>query len=650
LIAIIAVLSEVFVFNFSSWYCKGVKPILLASSVTTDEEGSYISETIVVDADVRNINVKATVDYHELAYVSAILTDEGDKYEYATPEYTMCKGVDRSGFSNIYPFGKVHTIQVKVRVDEGCKATIESITANAQIPVDIKLLRLLIVFVILELAYLIFTQSRIHEIYFDVNKPWQWCLTGVVMLGMMMLMLSLAKSDKLLMDSPWPHHKQYQELAHSLANGSVELTEQYVDPAILEVDNPYDTITLWAENIQYSMDYAFYNGKYYSYFGIVPELLFYYPYLMLKGTDMSNYQVMMILSILLVFAVFWLITGLVRKYTRSLPYVFYMLLCITVAGSANFIYLVSRPDIYNVPILSAVVFTLMGMACLLQADLAKKKWLKRLCLCAGAFSLAMVAGCRPQLLIFSGVAVIWLLFENGWKDRKIFSKKCLVESLLFCLPYLLLAIVVCKYNYDRFGSIFDFGATYTLTTNDMNHRGFNMNRLIRSIYCYLFQPATINTDFPYLNSSTVTGDYMGRFLSEYTYGGIFAANALLLSVWIAVVSGFKKVDKKAKILVVYLLTAGIIIAAFDANCAGVLYRYSCDFAPALIIAAAVMWMIFLDKSQNVIRYGLVVRLAYIAMLLSMAYALLTFVAAGGSINLAADNKELYYVIADYFKF
>lgn len=652
LIVIVAlvVLLEIFAFNFSTWYSKGVTPVMVASDVSTDDNWLYYTDTYTIDAEVRNVNVKAFAEPYDLAYVSVIMTDDGDKYEYVTPEYSVYNGVERSGFNNVYPFGKVHTIQVKVRAEEGCGVNISSIVINDSIPLNIKPLRMLLMFALLMFGYLVFTNSKLHEVYFDEKRLWQWCVTAVMILVLMYVGVSLAKSDKLLMISPWPHHRQYQELAHSLKAGTVELTNQYVDPALLEVDNPYDTIALSAENIQYSMDYAFYNGKYYAYFGIVPEVLFYYPYLLIKGEDLQNYQVMMLLSIMLVVAIFWLVSGLIRKYAKSVPYFFYLLLCVATTLSANFVYLMGRPDIYNVPILAATVFTLLGLAGLIEAIVNGKTWVKRCSLGVGALSLALVAGCRPQLLILSGIALLWLFCEDGWKKRKLFTKSSIVETVIFVAPYLIVAILVCWYNFARFGNVFDFGATYSLTSNDMNSRGFNMNRLLRSLYCYMLQPAVINTDFPFLQASFSGGNYMGKFLYEYTYGGILVANAFLVSIWIGLVSGFKKIKKDAKCLIIYLIVSAIIIGAFDANSAGVLYRYTCDFAPAMIVAALVLWIVFLDKSQNAINYHIAAKAVYACAILALGYALLTFVASGGSICLENDNRQVFYEIADYFRF
>lgn len=656
-IALLAVLIEIFVFNISSFRTGGLQPLEIAADGITDENGDYYSEIYEVNGPV--VNVYADVDAvdYDLAKVSVILTDEGDKYVYTTPEFIVCNGVMSTRYSNIYSCGQVSTVVVRVQAYEGTKVNINSITVNAHRPVDVKPLRLVILFAVMLLLYLSFTQSFIHEIYSDEKSLWQWIVSGIVITLLIVMGVRMAKSDLILQTAnPWPHHRQYQELAHSLAEGTVVLTEKYVDPAILEVENPYDTIALGVEGIAYNMDYAFYNGNYYVYFGIIPEMLFYYPYYRLTGNDLGNVQVMYLLFAVFVAGAFVLAHGLAFKYAKSMPYFYRLLATAGLVLVANYIYLCARPDIYNIPIMGAVAFTMLGLGCFrcaLNLGTGEKKiWtvIRLVLIFIGALSMAAVAGCRPQLLLLSGIAVIWFLFEDGWKERRLLTKKTITDTIVFALPYVGIAILVCWYNYARFGNILDFGATYSLTTNDMNHRGFNLERLFRGLYSFLLQPASYTTDFPFLVATNLNCSYMGRYMIEYTLGGMLVSNGFMFSILLLLISGHKKLEGGLKALIYYLIGAGLIIAAFDVNGAGVLYRYTCDCALPLSIAALIVWMIVLDKGHNIIRYDAATRLFAICIILGLAYSLCTFVATGNSINLADDNPVLYYSIASYFKF
>lgn len=655
-IVFVSVMLEIFVFNISSFRTYGLNEQVIALDCVTDENGEFYSEVYEVNGPVANIYADIEAVNYDTAKVSVILTDEGDKYVYTTPEFVVCNGIMSTRYSNVYPFGDVTTIVVRVQAYEGTSVNINSISINAHKPIDVKPIRLMITFLAITLLYLSFTKSFIHEIYSDEKKLWQWCLTGTVIVILLFTGANLAKSDLILQNAnPWPHHKQYQELAHSLANGTVVITDKYNDQALQEFPNPYDTIALGVEGIAFNMDYAYYEGNYYVYFGIIPELLFYYPYYRLTGNDLGNCQVMIILFSIFVIGAFVLAHGLAMKYARSVPY-FYRLLATTgLVMFANYVYLCARPDIYDIPVMGAIAFSMLGLGCFrCGLNIVKNdKWLiivRRLLVFAGSLSMAAVAGCRPQLLLLSGIAVIWFIFEDGWKNRKLLSSKTVVDTIIFMIPYFGIAMLVCWYNYARFGNILDFGATYSLTTNDMNHRGFNLERLFRGIYSFLLQPANTTTEFPFLKATDLSCSYMGKYMVEYTFGGLLVSNGFLLSVIVIIIAGFKHMSKSLRVLMDYLIAAGLIIAAFDVNGAGVLYRYTCDCALPLSIAAFLGWLVLLDKEHTVIRYDIAAKLFAIALLLGFFYSLCTFAATGNSINLADDNPMLYYSIASYFKF
>ena len=78
--------------------------------------------------------------------------------------------------------------------------------------------------------------------------------------------------------------------------------------------------------------------------------------------------------------------------------------------------------------------------------------------------MAMVAACRPQLVLLSlcAIALFWDTICQLKKQRE--ARKALAAALL---PYGIVAVALMLYNAARFGSPLDFGANYNLTTNDM---------------------------------------------------------------------------------------------------------------------------------------------------------------------------------------
>lgn len=74
---------------------------------------------------------------------------------------------------------------------------------------------------------------------------------------------------------------QYARLGDALIHGSLSL-DLPVPDALAELDNPYDFESRYAASDggvnPVFWDHAFYQGKYYCYFGVVPALLLYVPY------------------------------------------------------------------------------------------------------------------------------------------------------------------------------------------------------------------------------------------------------------------------------------------------------------------------------------------------------------------------------------
>lgn len=669
LIAMVAAIAiEFTVMNFSAYRSMGLKSVTILKGADTDASGFYMSELINVDSTVKNVSID--IDTEIVPYATAVvyITDEGDKYEYPLPELRVAGGMPYTGMVNIYPYGKVNTIRVSVSVPEGASAHINNISCNASWPFRIRILRIAVLALIIAVFGFAWSDIQGRSLFCNEEddqkiKDRQITLQRIAVLAVILLLIGLGiiltKSNERLVNSPWPHHRQYQELAHSLRQGQVALTDKEVDPALLEVDNPYDTIALQAEGIFFHMDYAYYNGQYFAYFGIIPELLFYLPFYILTGRDMSNIAAMTILWIVFVPSIFLLTGQLLKRLSDRIGirigFFSYLLLSIGICLFSNHIHMVSRADIYNIPVMTATVLINLGIGLWLLAANTTAAPIRYASLAAGSLSMAMVAGARPQMLLYS-IAVIPLFYEelkvmtqsgdNGTVPQ---TKGRLGFILCVIIPYMIIAAVVAWYNYVRFGNILDFGATYSLTTNDMNHRGFNLDRVARGLFSFFLQPVNLTHDFPYLVSSAVKSNYMGRNPSEYVYGGIFVTNVMTLILAVpAIVKEYRnRIPGFVKFTAILMTLSSVIIAAFDANGAGILYRYTSDVVPGIIIASLLLWFIALDE-----RYAdalTVRRVMTLAVLLGIGYSFLVFMGTSGSPTIKDDSVRVYEMIRSYFR-
>lgn len=656
---------EIFVFNFSTWKTLGCDPVMLAQEVRTDDEGAFSTGFIEINDEVKNVNVELSVERYDRAEVLVELTDEGDYYAYALPAYTVVPGVKGCGYRNIYPFGKVSAIRVTVTVPEGIGADIASVTVNHRRPFSFKLFRVLLLSAVAALGYLFFTDASCVRTVCSRSSLKQFVITVAVMAALVLFAGRLVTSNPVCVSSPWPHHRQYQELARAIECGTVVIDDKPAE-ALLQKENPYDTSALIAEGIPYRMDYALYNGKYYAYFGIVPELLFFLPYYLATGRDLPNYLAVFALYMGLTAGVFGTFWEMAHRFAQKLPFACYLLLSVSVSLLPNYVFMLGRPDIYNIPIMAGNACVFLGTFCWLKGmSVERRKWLWY---GLGALCIACIAGCRPQLLLYGVVLFAAFLLPGIWENKKRW-KSCIRVIIAFFLPILLVGLVVFGYNLARFGSGFDFGATYSLTSNDMNHRGFNFSRLARGLYSFLFQPPVLSAEFPFLESCELEGGYMGKNIVEFCYGGIFATFPLLFSLFYPLfggrlglwqggkgeetqedAQGERKRGKCILVLLAGLCIASFVIAAFDINSAGVLQRYMGDMVFGFVASAALVWMLLLDKSQGERLRRWLLRGVYCCVICGAAFSFLVIMASGDTVCLENGNPALFYRVASYFWF
>ena len=133
------------------------------------------------------------------------------------------------------------------------------------------------------------------------------------------------------------------------------------------------------------------------------------------------------------------------------------------------------------------------------------------------------------------------------------------------MPYVLIAAGLMAYNALRFGSPFDFGASYSMTSNDMTHRGTNLERILYGIWYFLFEPMQLEGKFPYLQSASIATDYLGKLVTESWFGGIFACSMLTWGIFL--LGRLKKNGVLSKELTWFCcvsLAAALVIGCVDA--------------------------------------------------------------------------------------
>lgn len=391
-------------------------------------------------------------------------------------------------------------------------------------------------------------------------------------------------------------YQQYGALAHSLLNGRLDL-EQDPPAEMAELNNPYDPTERDAANIVGGLwDHAYYNGRYYVYFGIVPCLLFQLPFEALTGIQNLAYApCMVILGLVLLVSWFGIVNQVVRRWFTGASSAAYVLGVAALVLGSQLYNLLFRPYIYEYAILCGAALLLLGLWLWLSAAATPVEHRGALIakLAIGSLCVAAVAGCRPQMELFAVLAVP-IFWQRYIGQRRLRSRAGCGEAVAFLLPVVLVAAGLMWYNAARFGSPFDFGANYNITGNDMTKRGFNVVRIGPAVFTSLFDLPRLKSVFPYLEEVDVQTNAVIRTISEKFMGGMLGATPYTWALALPLLPAARRSLHRRRAvsgLVYASLTGAVIITVVDCEMAGVLYRYLMDYSPVLLLGALLCWLL-----------------------------------------------------------
>jgi len=585
---LIAVLAEVYIGNFRHWESYffpevSYREIALGEGITylggntyavdpSQDAGIYILD---INDKVDNLLVDLDFEYNyvDKANLSVEVCDEGHSllsqafYRPYYPDAPQTKCY-RTHF-----YGNASLVRINLAYLNCEQVNINEIGVNTKAPFHFSLVRFLLILGAMGFGLALYKVPQ--WISFDFTrmekKKRYFFLGAAILFVQLAIWYAIASHNCYFTDYNY-RTNQYPRLTEALANGRFYIDEP-VSEALKNLSNPYDRYLRDSVESDYLWDYAYFEGKYYVYFGIVPALLFYLPYYLIFGTHIMNYQVAILCLGLMLAGFYLLLWKLMNRQQSKIPVpLFYglALLMVNVIGAG----VAYSPDHYTVPILTAMALIVWGAFSIWKAYEASGKS-KYVFYFLGALCWALTAGCRPQFLIFS--FFLLPIYYAEWKKNKNSLGKFILITLFLAIPYCMAAAGQMYYNYARFGSVFDFGANYNLTTNDMTHRVWTLDSIFDGLFYYLFCTISLHSSFPYLRP--VMNEYAtnGVIIFENTFGGILALCPLFALLALPLCKKDFYTDKLHGKIHVASLLMGLLVLIADTEMAGLLYRYQLDF-------------------------------------------------------------------------
>ena len=651
LLAII-VLLELTVFNYKFYTNVLNEPLVVAPKLNgaierIDEttlsfgSGNKSLELLNLNTKVKNIYIDMEIKddankaHNDVIKVKIEATDAGNAKYFSLPDRYIVKGNIASKQIPINLNGDTSKIKINILDCDNKTVTLNTMAINGKVAFSFNVIRIIALWLIVALIYIINPKNGFYKYVFNPKSKKQNTLSAIIIVinVAVILFLGIANPNTTINESS--HHNQYNELAESIMSGHFYLDETPA-PALVAMENPYDRRlrdeVVKGAGQKYKWDTAYYQGKYYVYFGVVPELLFFLP-ANLMGFDLINKIPVIIMLMLAVIFGYLLIRELTIRYAPKTKFLVYLMLSAIFVNSIGIYLGIRIPDLYMLPLSHALAFSIMAFYFYIKALPEKEgDMLKTYYILGGSITMALVAGCRPQVII-SGAVLIPLYWKYIFKDRLLFSKKSINTTILFVIPYVVVAGFLMFYNFARFGNVFDFGANYNLTTMDMVSEKFNISKIPLGIFTYFFQPPSVSATFPFIRNVAVDTNLTGNYVREFMFGGIIPCNIILVLIFM-----LSKVKDNLKVkeisnFVYFSIAFSFIIAIIDYNIGGIVLRYTLDFVWLMFIAAILIFYCLEEKAGN---SSLLYRFLPIAFSWSMIYQFMLFF----NINSASYREKL----------
>ena len=311
---------------------------------------------------------------------------------------------------------------------------------------------------------------------------------------------------------------QYELMADALLKGQVYLEYGDMDRRLLEMPNPYDTKARRELGVRYHWDHAFYKGRYYMYFGVVPVFLLFIPFKLITGASLTTYHATQVLVGMSIIGLFLFFRLLSKRFFPKLSFPVYLFLGAAISVT-SMVHCVAKPAMYMTAFAAAFCMEIWSVYFYVKAVWAtedENRAIFRAFL--GALFGALAFGCRPSIALGNLIVIPCLIvFLRGHK----FSGKLLLKLAAAASPYIIIGALLMFYNYIRFENPFEFGQSYQLTVADQSAYGSLFSRLsarglLNGATFFLTRSEDLVAEFPHI----VEG---GVFYTYPVFGaGLFA--------------------------------------------------------------------------------------------------------------------------------
>lgn len=487
-------------------------------------------------------------------------------------------------------------------VGEKDTCIIKGIELNKPIPFDVMPIRMTIITVLVTFIYACIFSVTMNCAY-EKNKYFcrvasTWITIFAVCVGIILVFQQIPRGELMNRFRLTEGDQITEELVLAFENGQFSLLAEPSEE-LLAMENPYDNGSRFYNEVDYLWDHVFYEGKYYSYYGIAPLLLF-LPYHLITGYFFPEDIAAMLFATGGLILLSMIYTTIIRKWFTKISTGAYLSGLAMLLAGCGIWYSIGRPLFYEMSISAGFLcFTAAAYFFLTSGIFEKEKAnLPRIFLSSLLMGLSVM--CRPTLAVYAICGCIFYIMNTKKQGKGGIAK------FLCCafIPICALGLFQMYYNYARFGSIFEFGIKYSLTINDFTRTEFHFHNMFIGIYNFLFAPPAFIPDYPFVSAPfSFLGLNSYFFKDEGTISGLIF---LVLPIFGYFLGGraLKLIpDKKNRISAATVIGLVGLVMPFVIVCSvwesGYSARYMADFSWQVIIGAFMVLFLLYTKCENV---------------------------------------------------
>lgn len=213
----------------------------------------------------------------------------------------------------------------------------------------------------------------------------------------------------------------------------------------LEIPNPPTTY-----------DLAYFGGKWYTTWGIIPALIL-IPLQYIRGQFIPTFYLSILFSSINVVLMYFLLLRVKREFLRQISFFGICIFLLLFAFGTTQFYVGTLGSVWHV---DQIVTSFLGMVGIYIIFRKKRKFIHYLT--SIIFFSATLLG-RPTNVLLSLLPITLYIFTFTSKTRAVFAR----QIILLCLPFLIFLSIFFLFNYVRFNNPLEYGFNYIHETKHL---------------------------------------------------------------------------------------------------------------------------------------------------------------------------------------